>query len=273
MTEALDGTRWGSGGIMKFPQSSNIESWKNAEQCKNNRGHMLPYYFDPNSNLMNESVIRTLLGEIMIGNDKTGKLEEVMGLKKERRNLPINSQVMISHKSFMLPYAEFVIMQTIRLGWHPPKRYEELFEKTNENFWNNLSLCYRAHLKYSRGRKQEPKSITGDAGIEFGGRSCLEKHTAINYVNSTVITSLPEYDIFVLEKIMALTNWIYDTQMCRGSSKKRFQNSIRFCQFHYAARNYDYLMQYCQNGSRCDANQIDNDLSNLVSKIHFLMSG
>ena len=105
MTEALDGTRWGSGGIMKFPQSSNIESWKNAEQCKNNRGHMLPYYFDPNSNLMNESVIRTLLGEIMIGNDKTGKLEEVMGLKKERRNLPINSQVMISHKSFMLPYA------------------------------------------------------------------------------------------------------------------------------------------------------------------------
>ena len=87
MKEALDGGRYDPGGIMKFPDSSIIDEWKNAEKCKDNRGDLLPYFFDPNSNIMNETVIRTLLGENMIGIDNMEKWKEVMGLKIMRINM------------------------------------------------------------------------------------------------------------------------------------------------------------------------------------------
>ena len=151
----------------------------------------------------------------------------------------------------------------------------ELFERTNESFWNSFSSCYQSHLLYSRVTRRVPKSLTEGAGEEFGGTSCLDRHTASHYINSSVITSLPDYDIFVLEKVMAIPNWIADSKDCRVVSFPKYQGSKHFCHFHHAARSYayDYLTQFCQNGSACDINLIDNDLSNLASKIHFIMNG
>ena len=169
--------------------------------------------------------------------------------------------------------------QRLIFGSYPPKRYVELFERTNESFWNSFSSCYQSHLSYSRATRRVPKSLTEGAGEEFGGTSCLDRHTASHYINSSVITSLPDYDIFILEKVMAVPNWIPDSKDkdCRVMSfpkyQARYQGIKRFCQFHHAARNYTYLTQFCQNGSACDANQIDNDLSNLASKIHFIING
>ena len=153
--------------------------------------------------------------------------------------------------------------------------YEELFEKTNESFWNSLSSCYRMHLQTSKARRQEPKSITED---NFGCDPFYRAYPALHDFNYTILASLSEYDIFVIEKVISIDeNWVIDpkyTKLCLKSyNYKQFLYSNRFCQFHYAARNYDYLTQYCLNGTRCDADLIDNDLANLVSKIHFLMNG
>ena len=154
----------------------------------------------------------------------------------------------------------------------------ELFERTNDSFWNSLSSCYHSHLLYSRATRRIPKSLTEGAGEEFGGTSCLDRHTASHFINSSVITSLPEYDIFVLEEVMAIPNWIADPTHCRGILESpwafpKYHGSQRFCQFHHAARNYDNLKEFCRNGSVCDAHLIDNDLSNLASKIHLIMNG
>ena len=90
---------------MKFPDSSNIEAWKNSEQCKDNRGDLLPYYFDPDSNLRNESIIRTLLGELMIGIDNTEKWKDVMGLLYGMFSFDgQKGQVKMTHKSLMFPF-------------------------------------------------------------------------------------------------------------------------------------------------------------------------
>ena len=77
---------------MKLSESSNIDAWKNSKQCKINRGYLLPHYFDTNSNLMNESLIRTMLGEIMIGIDNMDKWKQIMGLAVKRIRLPGRSQ-------------------------------------------------------------------------------------------------------------------------------------------------------------------------------------
>ena len=101
---------------MKFPDSSNIEAWKNYKQCKDNRGDLLPYYFDPNSNLMNESVIRTLLGELMIGINNMEKWKEVMGLRVMRNEFPINGQVKMNHMSLTF----FIMCKYSEIGsWLP----------------------------------------------------------------------------------------------------------------------------------------------------------
>ena len=199
MTEALDGGRFDPGGIMKFPHSSNIEAWRNAEQCKDNRGDLVPYYFDPNSNLMNESLIRTLLGEIMIGIDNSEKWKDVMGLKVKRIDFPFKGQVIMTHKSLTFPFIICFNMQGLLLGWHPPKRYEELFEKANDTFWKDLSSCYQHHLRTAKATRKEPNSITDD---NFG---CAPFHRAVmkHRINSTIMSFLSEYDVFVLEQLMA----------------------------------------------------------------------
>ena len=92
MKETLDGPRGLPGGIMKFHESSNIDVWKNYEKCKVNRGYLLPHYFDAKSDLMNESLIRNMLGEIMIGIDNLNTWEKVMGLTAERVKLPGRNQ-------------------------------------------------------------------------------------------------------------------------------------------------------------------------------------
>ena len=73
---------------MKLQESSNIDAWKNSEQCKQNRGYLLPHYFDAGSELMNESLISTMLGEVMIGIDNMDKWEQVMGLRVKKVKLP-----------------------------------------------------------------------------------------------------------------------------------------------------------------------------------------
>ena len=93
MKEALHGPQRLPGGIMKLSESSNIDAWKNSKQCKINRGYLLPHYFDTNSNLMNESLIRTMLGEIMIGINNMDKWKHVMGLTVKRFKFPVNGQV------------------------------------------------------------------------------------------------------------------------------------------------------------------------------------
>ena len=77
---------------MKLPVLSNIDAWKNSKQCKINRGYLLPHYFDAKSDLMNESLISRMLGEIMIGIDNLNKWEKVMGLTVERVKLPGRNQ-------------------------------------------------------------------------------------------------------------------------------------------------------------------------------------
>ena len=77
---------------MKLPVLSNIDAWKNSKQCKINRGYLIPHYFDAKSDLMNESLIRTMLGEIMIGIDNLNKWEKVMGLTAKRVKLPGRNQ-------------------------------------------------------------------------------------------------------------------------------------------------------------------------------------
>ena len=78
---------------MKLQESSNIDAWKNSEQCKQNRGYLLPHYFDAGSELMNESLISTMLGEVMIGIDNMDKWEQVMGLTVKRVKFPFDGQV------------------------------------------------------------------------------------------------------------------------------------------------------------------------------------
>ena len=118
MKQILDGTL-AIDGLMEFPNSADINAWKTWKQCKNNRGDLLPYFFDPNSNLLNESLIRTLLGEIMIGIDNTDKWEQVMGLKVMRDRFPFNGQVKLNHMSltffFMCCYSEIG-------SWLPPTK-------------------------------------------------------------------------------------------------------------------------------------------------------
>ena len=150
-------------------------------------------------------------------------------------------------------------MQGLLLGWHPPKRYEELFDIANDTFWKDLSSCYQMHLRSSMAvrpgaaQKQEPKSIIDD---NFGCFPFNRAYPVLQQFNSTIFASLSEYDVFVLEQHMASNRGSLDAEVLTK-----------------AAQNHGYLSQFCQNGQICDANKIDNDLSNLVSKIHFLMNG
>ena len=82
---------------MKLHGSSNIDAWKNSKQCKINRGYLLPHYFDAKSDLMNESLIRDMLGEIMIGIDNMDKWKQVMGLTVKRIRRPGRNQTSQVH--------------------------------------------------------------------------------------------------------------------------------------------------------------------------------
>ena len=69
----------------------------NSEQCRINRGYLLPHYFDAKSDLMNESLIRDMLGEIMIGIDNMDKWKQVMGLTVKRIRRPGRNQTSQVH--------------------------------------------------------------------------------------------------------------------------------------------------------------------------------
>ena len=85
MKHALDGRF--DDGIMKFPHSSNSATWKNDQDCKDRRGDLLPYYFDPNTSLKNESVIRNLIGEVMLGINNGEKWKQVTGREFQKIKL------------------------------------------------------------------------------------------------------------------------------------------------------------------------------------------
>ena len=153
----------------------------------------------------------------------------------------------------MLSFINILHVQGLLLGWHPPKRYEELFEKANETFWSSLSSCYQMHLMTARARRQEPNSLTDDY---FGCSPFYRAYPELQHVNSTIMSSLSDYDVFVLEQLMAGKSGSLDAE-----------------ELTKEARKYGHLYKFCQNGTVCDANQIDGDLSNLLSKIHFLING
>ena len=99
----------------------------------------------------------------------------------------------------------------------------------------------------------QPKSLTGEHCLEFQE---TDPNPAVSEVNSSIITSLSNYDIFVLGKLVESDTGKLDAQVLLKEAQKPGN-----------------LFQFCQIFSVCNANQIDEDLSNLVSKIHFLLSG
>ena len=183
MKQIFEGKEAAPGGIMKFPEPASIEEWKNYKYCRDNRYNLLPYYFDPNSKLRNESVIKTLLGEIMIGINNTDELEQVLGLRVARIYSPFIGQVDVSHHTLLHFHLTFCYyIQRLHLGWHLPLRYEELFKNTSEDFLNSISVCYQNHLNCLKIKGHEPKP-------DFQGKSCLYHAASPTPANNSLSSS------------------------------------------------------------------------------------
>ena len=138
-----------------------------------------------------------------------------------------------------------------------PDRYQELLDAADKKyeFWKALATCFTSLTNYTIGQK----NCKGP-----------ENETILN----RALMKLSEYDIFVLEKLLSINDGNMSSDILRGGLDIGHYYSTDPEHLSNLVLQQDmFVEEFCQNGLRCDAQQIDRELKNIESQITFLLKG
>ena len=87
----------------KYEKSVKPDSWEDDYLCMAHAKILLPYYFSPNADIQNDSVVYDLFGKIMAGIDNREEWKQEMGLKIDSIDFGDGIEEMLDFNSRVLP--------------------------------------------------------------------------------------------------------------------------------------------------------------------------